>query len=51
MGNISIRPKTPEATPLEMTQTKEVIFMVSGLGLPLVLIILSGFFWYRRRNL
>ncbi len=50
-NHISVRPKTPEATPLELTTTKEIVVILAGLSLPLCLIILSGFFWYRRRNL
>ncbi len=50
-AHISIRPKTPEATPLELTQTKEIIVIMAGVSIPLVLIIFSGFFWYRRRSL
>jgi ABC-type uncharacterized transport system involved in gliding motility auxiliary subunit len=51
LSHISIRPKTPEATPLELTSTKEIMVFMAGVGLPLMLIVLSGFFWYRRRNL
>ncbi len=51
LTNISIRPRTPTATPLELTSTNQIIFLLSGLGLPLFFIILSGFFWYRRRSL
>ena len=51
LTNISIRPRLPQATPLELTSTNQIIFLLSGLGLPLVFIILSGLFWYRRRSL
>jgi hypothetical protein len=49
--NITIRPKNLEATQLNITATKGMALALSGVGLPLVLIILSGLFWYRRRNL
>ncbi len=51
MSHISIRPKVPEATPLELTSTKQIIFLLSGLGMPLAFVVLGGFFWYRRRSL
>lgn len=49
--NITIRPKNFEATQLNITQSKGVALALAGVSLPLSLIILSGFFWYRRRNL
>lgn len=50
-NKISIRPKSAESTPLELTSTKQIIVVLAGVGLPLCLLILSGFFWFWRRNL
>lgn len=49
--NLTIRPKNMEATPLQITRDKGIFIIMAGVSLPLVLIILSGLFWYRRRNL
>ena len=48
---ITIRKKEPESTPLELTETRKIIINVAGLSIPLVLIILSGVFWFRRKSL
>lgn len=50
-ANLTIRPKSFEATKLEITANKGMLIVVAGVSLPLCLIILSGLFWYRRRNL
>ena len=47
---ISIRPKDPVGTKLIMTTTQKGVVVVAGISLPLVLLIFSGVFWYRRRN-
>lgn len=49
--NLTIRPKNMEATPLQITRDKGIFIIMAGVSLPLCLIILSGLFWYRRRNL
>jgi ABC-type uncharacterized transport system involved in gliding motility auxiliary subunit len=49
--NITIRPKVFESTQLQITQNKWYMIIAAGVSLPLTLIILSGLFWYRRRNL
>ncbi|OFZ16943.1 MAG: hypothetical protein A2Z20_09580 [Bdellovibrionales bacterium RBG_16_40_8] len=50
-ANITIHPKTLEATQLQLTQAKGMALVLAGISLPLCLIILGGFFWYRRRGL
>lgn len=50
-ANLTIRPKNMEATPLQITKDKGIFIIMAGVSLPLVLIVLSGLFWYRRRNL
>jgi len=49
--NLTIRPKSMEATKLEITQNKGLAIAVAGISLPLSLIVLCGVFWYRRRSL
>jgi ABC-type uncharacterized transport system involved in gliding motility auxiliary subunit len=49
--NLTIRPKNLEATPLQITKQKGIFIIAAGVSLPLLLIVLSGLFWYRRRNL
>ena len=48
---ISIRPKQPDGTQIMMTRYTQVGLVSAGVGLPVVLLILSGVFWYRRRSL
>lgn len=48
---ISIRPKQPEGTQLMMTSYAQVGLVSAGVGLPIILLILAGVFWYRRRSL
>lgn len=48
---ITIRPKQAKGTQLTLTRPTQVGVVVAGLSLPLILLVLSGVFWYRRRNL
>ena len=47
---ISIRPKLPKGSMLTLTSIQRLITLIAGLGLPVVLLILSGVMWYRRRG-
>lgn len=48
---ISIRPKRPNGSQMTMTQTQQIGAVIAGVGFPLLLIILSGVMWYRRKGL
>lgn len=50
-ANLTIRPKKLESTPLQLTESKQIFIRLAGISLPLLLVILSGVTWYRRRNL
>lgn len=47
---ISIRPKRPKGTTLQMTVTKQWGTIFGALGLPLLLLIGGGVAWFRRRG-
>jgi ABC-type uncharacterized transport system involved in gliding motility auxiliary subunit len=46
-----IRPKQPKGASLILTRNGRYMIVAAGVGLPVVLLLLSGVFWYRRRNL
>lgn len=50
-GLINVAPKIPEGTQMTMTQTSQMAAVVGGVSLPLLLIVLSGWAWMRRKNL
>ncbi len=51
-GNlITIRPKKRNETPITITETTNLAIFSGGVGMPILLIIISGILWYRRRNL
>ncbi len=47
---ISIRPKQPKGTQLMMTKYTQLGLVGAGVGLPLILLILGGVVWFRRRG-
>ena len=47
---ISIAPKAPKGTQMQLTSTKFNVMVVLGLLVPLVFLVLSGTMWFRRRN-
>ncbi|RME17236.1 MAG: hypothetical protein D6797_02910 [Bdellovibrio sp.] len=47
---ISIRPKQPKGTKMTLTPVKQNTLVVAGVVIPFIFMILSGLFWYRRRN-
>lgn len=50
-GLISIRPPQPKGTTLTLTQNQWYGIVTAGVSIPLVLLVGSGFIWYRRRGL
>lgn len=48
---VGIRPKQPKGSSLIMTRNSQVAILVTGIGLPFILLFMGGFFWFRRRNL
>lgn len=50
-GLISIRPKRPAGTEMTLTENQRYGTIVAGVSLPLLLIILSGVLWFRRKGL
>jgi hypothetical protein len=48
---VSIRPKTPKATPLSLSNYARYALYISLVVLPLLLIVTSGVVWFRRRGL
>lgn len=48
---VGIRPKQPKGSSLIMTRNSQVAILITGVGLPVILLFLGGFFWFRRRHL
>ena len=47
---ISIRAKQPAGTKLELTTIKQNSFIIGGVAIPLLLFVMGGTVWYRRRG-
>jgi ABC-type uncharacterized transport system involved in gliding motility auxiliary subunit len=47
---ISIRPKIPKGSIVTLTSYQRLTFIILGLSLPVVLLVLSGVIWFRRRG-
>ncbi len=47
---ISIRPKVPVGTIVTLTSVQRLSIVIAGLLLPVILLILSGVMWFRRRG-
>jgi ABC-type uncharacterized transport system involved in gliding motility auxiliary subunit len=47
---ISIRPKIPKGSIVTLTSYQRLTFIILGLSLPVILLILSGVMWFRRRG-
>lgn len=46
-----IRPKQAKGSSLILTRNGQITILTAGIGLPVLLLLFSGFFWHRRRNL
>jgi ABC-type uncharacterized transport system involved in gliding motility auxiliary subunit len=47
---ISIRPKVPKGSIVTLTSYQRLAFVMLGLSLPVILLIMSGVMWFRRRG-
>lgn len=47
---ISIRPKVPKGSIVTLTSFQRLTFVMLGLSLPVILLIVSGVMWFRRRG-
>ena len=47
---ISIRPKKPKGTQLTLTKSSQNSIVLAGVAVPIIFFVLSGVFWFRRRN-
>lgn len=48
---VTIRPKQLKGTQLMMTTTTEKMVVIAGVSMPLLLLCIAGFLWFRRRSL
>lgn len=48
---VTIRPKQMKGTQLMMTTSTEKIVVIAGISMPLLLLCMAGFLWFRRRGL
>lgn len=47
---VSIRPKQPKGTKLNLTNVQQGAIIFAGIALPIVFMVIGGFIWFRRRS-